>query len=41
MSKNKQVKLKSNLTTTQAVLYAHEFKKADRAGGFTEKRSDR
>ena len=30
-------KEKSTLTSTQAVLYQHEFKKADRAGGFTEK----
>ena len=33
----KAEKEKSTLTSTQAVLYQHEFKKADRAGGFNEK----
>ncbi|MCK1993895.1 YfhE family protein [Peribacillus muralis] len=37
----KHEKEKSNLTSTQAILYAREFKNADRAGGFNEKRSRR
>ncbi|MBO0999486.1 YfhE family protein [Bacillus sp. SD075] len=40
MSK-KHEKEKSNLTSTQAILYAREFKNADRAAGFTEKKSRR
>ncbi|MFD6209899.1 MULTISPECIES: YfhE family protein [unclassified Peribacillus] len=40
MSK-KHEKEKSNLTSTQAILYAREFKSADRAGGFSEKKSRR
>ncbi|MDM5219571.1 YfhE family protein [Peribacillus sp. NJ11] len=40
MSK-KHEKEKSNLTSTQAVLYAREFKNADRAGGFNERKSRR
>lgn len=41
MVNKKTDKLKSNLTTTQQVLYSHEFKNADRAGGFTEKKARR
>ncbi|MGG4264464.1 YfhE family protein [Peribacillus simplex] len=37
----KHDKEKSNLTSTQAILYAREFKKADRAGGYTEKKPRR
>ncbi|MDM5357159.1 YfhE family protein [Peribacillus sp. RS7] len=40
MSK-KHEKVKSNLTSTQAVIYAREFKNADRAGGFNERKSRR
>ncbi|MDM5214270.1 YfhE family protein [Peribacillus sp. NJ4] len=40
MSK-KHEKVKSNLSSTQAVLYAREFKNADRAGGFNERKSRR
>ncbi|MGE7186006.1 YfhE family protein [Peribacillus sp. NPDC006672] len=40
MSK-KHEKVKSNLTSTQAILYAREFRNADRAGGFIEKRPRR
>lgn len=38
MSKNKNVQTKSTLSTTQEVLYAKEFKQADRAGGYTHSR---
>jgi hypothetical protein len=38
MDYKKKEKMKSTLTSTQAVLYAREFKNADRAAGFTEKR---
>lgn len=38
MSKNKDVQTKSTLSTTQEVLYAKEFKQADRAGGYTHSR---
>lgn len=41
MVNKKADKIKSNLTTTQQVLYNHEFKRADRAGGFVEKRARR
>lgn len=41
MVNKKTDKLKSNLTATQQVLYSHEFKTADRAGGFTEKKARR
>jgi hypothetical protein len=34
MPKDKRVKSKSNLTSMQSVTYSHEFKKADRAGGY-------
>ena len=39
MVNKKADKIKSNLTTTQQVLYSHEFKHADRAGGFSEKKT--
>ena len=39
MVNKKADKIKSNLTTTQQVLYSHEFKHADRAAGFSEKKS--
>lgn len=41
MVNKKADKIKSNLTTTQQVLYSHEFKQADRAGGFGEKKARR
>ncbi|RID81792.1 YfhE family protein [Peribacillus asahii] len=41
MANKKHEKLKTNLTSTQAVLYSREFKSADRAGGFTDKRGRR
>lgn len=41
MVNKKADKIKSNLTTTQQVLYSHEFRQADRAAGFTEKRTRR
>ena len=34
-------KERSNLTSMQAITYSREFKQADRAGGFTEKKSRR
>lgn len=37
----KTEKEKSNLTSMQAVTYSREFQRADRAGGFTEKKSRR
>ncbi|MFD6439191.1 YfhE family protein [Peribacillus sp. NPDC060186] len=37
----KQEKEKSTLTSTQAIHYSREFKNADRAGGFNEKKSRR
>ncbi|WP_084781837.1 YfhE family protein [Bacillus niameyensis] len=36
MSKNKKNETKSTLSTTQEVLYAKEFKRADKAGGYTD-----
>ncbi len=36
MSKRKDLDTKSTLTTTQEVLYSHEFKRADKAGGYTD-----
>lgn len=39
MSKDKRVKSKSNLSSMQAVTYQREFKKADRAGGYTNDRN--
>lgn len=38
MPKDKRVKAKSNLSSMQAVTYAHEFKVADRAGGYLQDR---
>lgn len=38
MSKDKRVKTKSNLSSMQAINYAHEFKVADRAGGYIQDR---
>ncbi|MGE6258226.1 YfhE family protein [Heyndrickxia sporothermodurans] len=38
MPKDKRVKTKSNLSSMQAVTYAHEFKVADRAGGYLQDR---
>lgn len=35
MSKRKEMKTKSTLSTTQEVLYASEFKRADKAGGYS------
>ncbi|SFQ86489.1 MULTISPECIES: YfhE family protein [unclassified Bacillus (in: firmicutes)] len=34
MEKKKKEKTKSTLSSMQEVLYAHEFRKADRAAGF-------
>ncbi|MBS4209133.1 YfhE family protein [Bacillus sp. FJAT-50079] len=36
MGKRKDLKVKTNLTNTQEVLYSKEFREANRAGGFTE-----
>ena len=41
MVNKKADKIKSNLTTTQQVLYNNEFRRADQAGGFAEKRTRR
>ena len=41
MVNKKADKIKSNLTTTQQVLYSREFKHADRVGGFSEKEARR
>ncbi|MFK4998266.1 YfhE family protein [Bacillus sp. N9] len=41
MGKRKDLKEKSTLTNTQAVLYSKEFRQADKAGGFTEDRRRR
>jgi hypothetical protein len=38
MERKRKDKTKSTLTSTQAVLYASEFKKADRAGGYPTSR---
>ncbi|MBT2637550.1 YfhE family protein [Bacillus sp. ISL-39] len=35
MDKKKRDKTKSTLSSMQEVTYNHEFKKADRAGGYT------
>jgi hypothetical protein len=35
MEKKKKDKTKSTLSSMQEVTYSHEFKKADRAGGYT------
>ncbi|WP_019242940.1 MULTISPECIES: YfhE family protein [Bacillus] len=37
MEKKKKEKIKKKLRSTQEVLYAREFKKADQAGGFSQK----
>lgn len=36
MAKRKDQDPRSNLTTTQEVLYSSEFKRADKAGGYTD-----
>ncbi|MED4346143.1 YfhE family protein [Heyndrickxia coagulans] len=36
MPKDKKVQTKSTLRSMQEVTYQHEFKKADRAGGYTD-----
>lgn len=41
MEKKKQDKTKSTLSSAQEVTYSREFRHADRAGGFTEKRGRR
>lgn len=41
MDSKKRDKMKNSLNTTQSVLYDREFRKADRAGGFTEKKGRR
>jgi hypothetical protein len=38
MEKKKRDKIKSTLTSMQAVTYNHEFKMADRAGGFMDRK---
>ncbi|MBS4220150.1 YfhE family protein [Bacillus sp. FJAT-49711] len=38
MSKRKELNTKSTLSTTQEVLYSREFKRADKAGGYTNER---
>ncbi|MEJ9212605.1 YfhE family protein [Bacillus smithii] len=37
MNKKKQNKIKSTLSRAQEISYSHDFKMADRAGGFTKK----
>ncbi len=37
MEKKKAEKMKRTLTSTQEVTYQHEFKMADRAGGYSKK----
>jgi hypothetical protein len=39
--KKKREKTKYTLTSAQEVTYQNEFKKADRAGGYDERRSKR
>ena len=39
MEKKKRDKMKNTLSSAQEVNYQREFKMADRAGGYTEKRS--
>ncbi|MBS4179123.1 YfhE family protein [Lederbergia citrea] len=36
MRKRNEVDTRSTLSATQEVLYSNEFKKADKAGGFTD-----
>jgi hypothetical protein len=38
MEKKKRERMRTTLSSTQEVLYQRDFKAADRAGGFTEKR---
>ncbi|MGJ7918942.1 YfhE family protein [Neobacillus sp. LXY-4] len=38
MDKKKREKMRTTLTSAQEVNYQREFRMADRAGGFTEKR---
>ncbi|MBS4198439.1 YfhE family protein [Bacillus sp. FJAT-49732] len=38
MSKRKEMKTKSTLSATQEVLYGREYKRADKAGGYTNER---
>ncbi|RST72342.1 YfhE family protein [Siminovitchia acidinfaciens] len=37
LKKKQEYKAKNKLSATQEVLYQREFKRADQAGGFTEK----
>jgi hypothetical protein len=37
--KKKQDKTKSTLSSAQEIMYARDFKRADRAGGFTAKKT--
>lgn len=37
--KKRREKTKRTLSSTQEVLYQHEFKLADRAGGYSDKRA--
>ncbi|UQD51210.1 YfhE family protein [Bacillus methanolicus] len=39
MDKKKRDKMKSTLSSAQEVTYRREFKMADHAGGYTERRS--
>ncbi|MBD8071220.1 YfhE family protein [Bacillus sp. PS06] len=39
MKEKRRDKSKSTLSSSQEVTYSREFKMADRAGGYTEKRS--
>ncbi len=38
MSKRKEEEMKTTLTTAQEVLYSREFRRADKAGGYTQER---
>lgn len=37
--KKRKDKSKSTLSSMQEVIYSHEFKQADQAGGFTKKKA--
>lgn len=37
--KRRDIQHKSNLSKTQEVLYSREFKMADRAGGYTDRKN--
>ncbi|GIN23204.1 MAG TPA: YfhE family protein [Bacillus bacterium] len=37
MKKKQEYRLKNKLSATQEVLYQREFKRADQAGGYTQK----